>query len=132
MHQRDDLDDVIQAAADLLRAASHAVALSGAGISAESGIPTFRGAGGLWTRFGEPTFDGWDQFNEDPAAWWRSVIAHRDQSSEFNDALDRAKPNAAHHALADLERMGRLAHVITQNVDNLHRQAGSRRLMYHG
>lgn len=112
-------------AAQLLARSVHAVALSGAGLSAESGIPTFRGAGGLWTRFGEPTTDGWKRFNADPASWWRDSLEQRNGRGEFAMAMAAAAPNAGHTAMAELEAMGRLAHVITQNVDDLHRQAGT-------
>ena len=128
MHQRDDLDDVIEAAATMLRRAAHVVALVGAGVSAESGIPTFRGEGGLWTRIGEPTFDGWELFNEDPAAWWQQVIDSRQDAGQFSRTIDEARPNPAHYAMAELEKMGRLAHIITQNIDNLHQRAGSTRI----
>lgn len=125
------LDDVevaasLRAAAALLRRSRHAVALVGAGLSAESGIPTYRGSGGVWTKFGEPTIDGWDLFQDDPEAWWRHAIEHKVGGSEFSAAIDQAVPNPGHYALADLEHMGRLAHVITQNIDNLHQVAGSR------
>ena len=116
---------MIQAAAELLRRAHHAVALVGAGLSAESGIPTYRGMGGLWSRFGEPTIEGWEQFQQDPAGWWREVLAHH-ETSDFGKAIDAASPNAGHHAMADLEKMGRLAHIITQNIDNLSQRAGAR------
>ncbi|MCK9518369.1 MAG: NAD-dependent deacylase [Dehalococcoidia bacterium] len=116
----------IEDAAKLLRRSNHAVALSGAGLSAESGIPTYRGTGGIWTRFGEPTIDGWELFASDPKAWWEEAIAHG--ASEFSVAIERSEPNAGHIAMAQLEEMGRLAHTITQNIDNLHRRAGSRRL----
>lgn len=115
----------IAQAAEVLARSTHAVALSGAGLSAESGIPTFRGANGLWTRFGEPTADPWKLFNEDPATWWRDSLAQREGRGEFAMAVAAAKPNAGHLAMAELEATGRLAHVITQNVDDLHRQAGS-------
>jgi NAD-dependent deacetylase len=121
-----DVASAIQDAARLLRRSHHAVALSGAGLSAESGIPTYRGTGGIWTRFGEPTIDGWDLFVGDPKAWWQEALAHG--QSEFSDAIERAEPNAGHVAIAHLEEMGRLAHTITQNIDNLHRRAGSKRL----
>jgi NAD-dependent deacetylase len=123
LHQRDDLEPLIDQAADMLRCARHAVALAGAGLSVESGIPAYRGADGLWTRFGEPTIDGWEQFQRDPAGWWREVLA-QDGTSEFAKAIDAARPNPAHYAMADMERMGRLAHVITQNIDNLSQAAG--------
>ncbi|MCE7928455.1 MAG: NAD-dependent deacylase [Dehalococcoidia bacterium] len=128
MHQRDELDRAIEAAAREMARASHAVALVGAGLSAESGIPTFRGGEGLWTKLGEPTFDGWELFNEDPAAWWQRAIDFKEEFADFNRAIDEARPNPGHLAMADLEAMGRLAHVITQNIDNLHQRAGSRHI----
>lgn len=120
------LDSAIREAAALLAASHHAVALTGAGLSAESGIPTYRGTGGVWTRFGEPTIDGWELFRADPARWWREVIDHASEGSEFARAIESAQPNSAHIAMARLEQLGRLAHVITQNIDNLHEDAGSR------
>ena len=123
-----DLDTSIRTAVALIRRSAHAVVLSGAGLSAESGIPTFRGKGGIWTKFGEPTIDGWDLFCADPAAWWAEAIARHGDRSEFAAAIDAAAPNAGHVALAELEEMGHLAHVITQNIDNLHQSAGSRRI----
>lgn len=122
----DDLGTALRRAANLLRKSIHAVALTGAGLSAESGIPTYRGSGGVWTKFGEPTIDGWDLFCEDPAQWWRHALEHRVGGSEFSEAIDRAVPNPGHYAMAELEHMGRLAHVITQNIDNLQNLAGSR------
>jgi NAD-dependent deacetylase len=125
---RDDFDREIRRAAALIRASRHAVALTGAGLSAESGIPTYRGPDGVWTKFGEPTIDGWDLFCEDPATWWRHAIEHRVGGSEFSEAIDRAVPNPGHYGMAELEQMGRLAHVITQNIDNLQNVAGSRHI----
>lgn len=116
----------VEDAVRVLRRSEHAVALCGAGLSAESGIPTYRGTGGLWTRFGEPTIDGWELFCADPAAWWREALERRHAGSEFAQAIDRAEPNPGHIGLAQLEEMGRLGHVITQNIDGLHRRAGSR------
>ena len=121
-----DFDADVRAAAALLRRSLHAVALTGAGLSAESGIPTYRGPDGIWTKFGEPTIDGWDLFCSDPEAWWKHAIEHRVGGSEFSVAIDKAVPNPGHYAMAELEQMGRLAHVITQNIDNLQHVAGSR------
>lgn len=118
----------LRQAAALFRRSQHAVALVGAGLSAESGIPTYRGSGGVYDRFGEPTIDGWELFTEDPAAWWEAAIAHETAGSPFSAAIDAAAPNPGHYAMADLEHMGRLAHTITQNIDNLHFVAGSRRV----
>jgi NAD-dependent deacetylase len=124
----DDLDGQLKAAAALIRRSLYSVALTGAGLSAESGIPTYRGADGIWTKFGEPTIDGWDLFCEDPEAWWKLSIEHRVGGSDFSEAIDRAVPNPGHYAMAEMEQMGRLAHVITQNIDNLQNVAGSRNI----
>ncbi len=99
-------------------------ALTGAGMSAESGIPTFRGTGGLWTKYGEPDNLGYQRFLENPRLWWEDRLTGN-QMPEMRNALESAQPNPGHHALADLERMGTLRHLVTQNVDNLHRIAGS-------
>lgn len=119
------MDEALTLAARLLSHARHAVALVGAGLSKESGIPTFRGEGGLWTRFGEPPMNGFQRFMADPRAWWLQRLEERTRPSELADAIAAAAPNPGHLALADLERMGVLKHVITQNIDNLHQEAGS-------
>ena len=115
-------------AADLLARSSYTVVLTGAGISKESGIPTFRGEGGLWTKRGEPPMNGFQLFMEDPETWWRDRLRQEDAPDEFRLTLDAAQPNAGHDALAALERMGAVQHVITQNVDDLHRRAGTQSL----
>ncbi len=119
------MSDDVRRAADLLAESRHAIALVGAGMSKESGIPTFRGEGGLWTRFGEPPMNQYQRFLADPRAWWLQRLEDQRRPSEFSDAINRARPNPGHHALAEMERIGVLKHVITQNVDNLHREAGS-------
>ena len=119
------LTDAIERAAELLAGARHTVVLTGAGISKESGIPTFRGPDGLWTKRGEPPMNGYQVFLEDPETWWRERIDRDSQPDDFRVSLDAAQPNEGHRALAELERIGAIAHVITQNVDDLHRRAGS-------
>ncbi len=123
----------IQRAAALIRSASYLVALSGAGLSAGSGIPTYRGAGGLWTQHGTPPLLSYQEFARDPAAWWRARLAAELDPShpvfQMKQAVDGAIPNAGHLALAELERRGVLRCVITQNVDNLHGLAGSGALL---
>ncbi len=123
---RDEVDHAIRQAAALIRRSNHVVALSGAGISAESGIPTYRGPEGVWTRQGEPTIDGWDLFNSDPELWWKLAIEQND--TELAHAINVASPNPGHFAMADLEQAGYLQHIITQNIDNLHHRAGSKRI----
>ncbi len=120
--------DALDRAAAILAGSSHTVALTGAGISKESGIPTFRGPDGLWTKRGEPPLNGYQIFLQDPAAWWEQRLEQLDQPDEFRHSIQTAQPNAGHRALADLEAMGALQHVITQNVDDLHRRAGTQSL----
>ena len=112
----------VRRAAELLRAASRAVALTGAGISAESGIPTFRGAGGVWTQYDPIKVASIDSFMEDPTAYW-SVARER------GPAVLAAVPNPGHYALAGLEQAGHVAAVVTQNTDGLHQDAGSVRVI---
>jgi NAD-dependent deacetylase len=95
------------------------VALTGAGISAESGIPTFRSKGGLWEKFDPAVYASIEVFHQDPSKYW-SI------RGEFIRNYDAYQPNPGHLALAELESMGLLRHVITQNIDGLHRKAGSR------
>ena len=89
-------DTAIEKAAELISDSEYVVALVGAGLSAESGIPTFRGAGGLWTRVGEPSMNGYQQFLRDPIAWWEHQLnPDADPArTEFREAIDRAEPNA--------------------------------------
>jgi NAD-dependent deacetylase len=117
-----------QAAACLARA-RHAIALTGAGLSVESGIPPFRGPGGLWTKHGEPPMDGYQRFLRDPRKAWEERLNPAGPMRELWEALAAARPNPGHAALVELEELGILRCVITQNVDNLHRLAGSRRLL---
>jgi NAD-dependent deacetylase len=119
---------LIEEAAARIRGARRLVALTGAGLSVESGIPPFRGPGGIWTRHGEPPMDGYQRFLADPKRGWEERLATSGPMRELWEALQRARPNPAHDALAELERRGVLRFTITQNVDDLHRAAGSTRL----
>ena len=118
----------LERAADAIARARHVVALTGAGLSVESGVPPFRGPGGLWTKHGEPPMDGYQRFLADPAKAWRERLSPSGPMRELWETLRAAQPNPAHHALVQLEEAGILRCVITQNIDNLHRLAGSRRL----
>jgi NAD-dependent deacetylase len=120
-----DQESAVQEAARRIAEARYCTALVGAGISKESGIPTFRGEGGLWTRLGEPPMNGYQLFLEDPRGWWLERLAQQRNPPEFARAIAEARPNPGHTALADLERHGHLKHLITQNVDGLHIDAGS-------
>jgi len=112
---------IIDAARAILRA-EYVIALTGAGMSVESGIPPFRGPGGLWTKYGEPPMNGYQIFLADPKKGWQERI--RRQDDELWRPLKAARPNPGHQALADLEALGVLRFLITQNVDDLHRQSG--------
>jgi NAD-dependent deacetylase len=119
-------DDVAEAGAllgDLLARPGRVVALTGAGASAASGVPTYRGAGGSWTRYDPAKYASIDYFREDPSYYWRFF---RD---ERYPALAEAQPNPVHAALAALERSGSLAALVTQNIDGLHQAAGSSRVL---
>src|ERR1700691_2697806 len=115
-------DQEIIAAARAILEADYAIALTGAGMSVESGIPPFRGPGGLWTKYGEPPMNGYQIFLADPRKAWEERLSKR--NDELYKPLSIAKPNPGHLALVDLEQLGVLRFVITQNVDDLHRQAG--------
>lgn len=121
-------DALIRQAAQLLLEARYVTALTGAGISVESGIPPFRGPDGLWTRYGEPPMNGYQRFLEDPKRAWEERLAPTGPSQILRDALASAEPNPGHEAFVELEEMGILRCLITQNVDSLHRRAGSRNL----
>ena len=119
-------DEEILSAARMLTEARYPIALTGAGMSVESGIPPFRGPGGLWTKYGEPPMNGYQLFLADPKKGWEDRI--RRQDDELWRPLKVARPNPGHVALAMLESLGVLRFLITQNVDNLHRQAGHQAL----
>jgi NAD-dependent deacetylase len=95
------------------------VALTGAGISTESGIPDFRSAGGIWAQYDPLEVANIEAFRRDPARVWEFYALRL-------DALGEADPNDGHRALAELEERGWIRAVITQNVDGLHQRAGSR------
>ncbi len=118
--------DEIDRAAGILLASRYVIALSGAGISVESGIRPFRGPGGLWTEKGEPPMDGYQRFIQNPKKYWEDIVKQRSANTEFARTIAEAKPNPAHTALSEMEKMGVLKYLITQNIDNLHLAAGSR------
>ncbi len=108
--------------AQVLRDATHAIALTGAGMSTESGIPDFRSAGGVWEKYDPMEVGSLATFMSDPQRFWDF---HRPRVGMLSDA----KPNPAHLALAELERRGVLKAVITQNIDGLHRAGGSQEVI---
>jgi len=104
-----------------LTAAHTVVAFTGAGISAESGVPTFRGNDGIWTKFKPEELANLNAFVKNPAMVWEWYAARKRIMAEV-------QPNAGHQALAQMERMFPSFAVVTQNIDNLHRRAGSTRV----
>jgi NAD-dependent deacetylase len=120
------MDESIEKAARAVLDSKLTLALTGAGISVESGIPDFRSKGGLWDRYDPEEYASIYSFQRDPEKVWHML-------REMEETVDKARPNAAHIGLAELEGMGLLRSVITQNVDNLHQEAGSKDVIeYHG
>jgi NAD-dependent deacetylase len=125
-------DSLIQKAAECIVSSRHAVALTGAGISTESGIPDFRGPNGIWTKNPEAeriAYETYHTFLKSPREYWQIRMT----TPYLLGDIDKALPNAGHYALAELERMGMIKCVMTQNIDGLHEKAGSTRVLeYHG
>ncbi len=111
-------DNKLELAAGYIKNARHLVAFTGAGISVESGIPPFRGDDGLWSKYDPQVLD-LGYFHQNPLESWEVI------KEIFYDFFGNAQPNPAHIALAQLEKMGILKCVITQNIDNLHQAAGN-------
>jgi NAD-dependent deacetylase len=126
------LDSLIEKAASDILKSNHAIALTGAGMSTESGIPDFRGPNGIWTKNPEAerrAYETYHNFLRNPKGYWEDVLSGR---SILGD-LTSAKPNPGHEALVELEKLGRLKAVLTQNIDGLHVKAGGKRVLeYHG
>jgi NAD-dependent deacetylase len=119
------MDDKINKVAAMIAAAKRIVIFTGAGVSTESGIPDFRSPGGLWTRFDPDDFtiDKFLSSGETRKKMWKILLE--------GGLMADAQPNAAHYAIAELEKMGKLSSVITQNVDNLHQKAGNSPALVH-
>jgi NAD-dependent deacetylase len=115
-----EMEDLIRKVADFIGRSAKVIVFTGAGVSTESGIPDFRSPGGVWRKYNPEDFY-YQKFiasEEAREKYWR-------MSREFYEGVKDAQPNAAHRAIVELERMGKLDCVITQNVDNLHQRAGS-------
>lgn len=116
----------MERAVDIIKKSRNIIALTGAGISVESGIPDFRSAGGLWEKYDPSFYANISSFYSAPERVWEMIF-------EMVDLILDAKPNPAHLALSELEKMGNLNAVITQNIDNLHQEAGNTNVIeYHG
>jgi NAD-dependent deacetylase len=115
---KQDLDTLINRVTDLIVEAERVVVFTGAGVSTESGIPDFRSPGGIWEKFDPDDFT-YQKLISSPEArkkWWR-ILQERGLTTD-------AEPNQAHLAIAELDKLGKLDCVITQNIDNLHQKAG--------
>jgi len=126
MNINENLSDKIKEAAGIIKNSRHTTAFTGAGISVESGIPPFRGEKGLWNKY-DPNLADIDFFKRNPKQAWVFI------KEVFYEGYGKAKPNDAHLSIAELEKMGYIKAVITQNVDNLHHEAGSKTVFeFHG
>jgi NAD-dependent protein deacetylase/lipoamidase len=128
--------DLIKQAASDLVTSSHAIVLTGAGISTESGVADFRGPKGIWTTNKQAeaqAYQRYDRFLNDPKAYWEEMLGTVGSGSDFYRQMRKVEPNPGHHAIARLEELGIVKWTITQNVDGLHEKAGTQRVMhYHG
>ena len=116
----------LKEAVALLRRSRYTTAFTGAGISVESGIPPFRGSEGLWSKY-DPVVLDINYFQSNPLESWKVI------KEIFYDFFGKAKPNRGHLALAAMEQAGYLNNIITQNIDNLHQEAGNRTVYeFHG
>ena len=116
----------IEIVADLIKKSKYAIGFTGAGISVESGIPPFTGAGGLWSKY-DPKFIELSFFYSNPKRSWEEM------RKIFFNSMGTAQPNKAHQVLANLEKQGIIKGIITQNIDGLHQTAGSTNVVeFHG
>jgi NAD-dependent deacetylase len=126
------MEDLIQRAAKELTNSTYAITLTGAGISTESGIRDFRGPDGIWTKNPDAerkAYQSYARFQQDPREYWIDRLT----GPQILGEIASAAPNPGHYALVELEKMGILKCVITQNIDNLHQKAGSKKVLdYHG
>jgi NAD-dependent deacetylase len=119
-------EELINRTAGIICESNLTLALTGAGISVESGIPDFRSAGGLWSRYDPLEYATITAFLDNPEKVWHML-------REMEDLVINARPNKAHIGMGELEEMGLLHFIITQNVDNLHQAGGSKNVIeYHG
>ena len=120
------MSDLIKKSAEIILNSKLTIALTGAGVSTESGIPDFRSAGGLWTKYDPAEYATITAFRENPEKIWKML-------REMEDVVSDAKPNKAHYGMGELEKMGLLHCIITQNIDNLHQDGGAENVIeYHG
>ena len=116
------MNDLYKNIAKLMLDLKKGVALTGAGVSAESGIDTFRSKAGLWKKYDPLVYASIEMFKQDPSKYWTI-------RGDFIRNYDDYHPNTGHYALAELEQLGLVRSVITQNIDGLHTKAGSRKVI---
>jgi len=130
------MENLIELAAKDLIESNYAIALTGAGMSTESGVPDFRGPKGLWTTDREAeakAYQRYELFLTNPKAYWEEMSDSRGSYGGFYGKIREANPNPGHYALAKLGDLGILKCVITQNIDGLHVKAGNKKVLeYHG
>jgi NAD-dependent deacetylase len=120
------MNDIYNKAAEAIKNSKRVCVFSGAGISVESGIPPFRGEGGLWSKY-DPIFLDITYFKQNPLESWKLI------KEIFYDFFGQAKPNDAHFGVTKLQKAGYVGSIITQNIDNLHQDAGSKNVIeFHG
>ena len=120
------MQEKIERAAKIIKNSKHLTVFTGAGISVESGIPPFRGSEGLWSKY-DPEVLELDYFHRNPDVSWKII------KEIFYDFFGKAKPNDSHFGISKLEDLGIVKTIITQNIDNLHQEAGSKNVIeFHG
>ena len=120
------MNDLIRSAAETVFRSRLTLALTGAGISVESGIPDFRSAAGLWSKYDPSEYATITAFRQNPERVWNML-------REMDAIVSGARPNPAHTGMGEMEQMGFLHCIITQNVDNLHQAGGAKNVIeYHG
>jgi NAD-dependent deacetylase len=120
------MEELIGQAAEIIMNSKFTMALTGAGISVESGIPDFRSADGLWAKFDPAEYASIHSFRAKPEMVWEML-------REMDNVVGQARPNKAHLGMGELEKMGYLHCIITQNIDNLHQMGGAKNVIeYHG
>jgi len=112
------MDEIVSKLKKFISTSDRIVAFTGAGFSADSGISTFRGAGGLWSKYDPNIYANIDIFMQDSTYYWNFF------KDERYPVIKKAKPNEGHYKLVKLEKLGKLYQVITQNIDGLHQVAG--------
>ena len=120
------MEKLMTQAAEIIHNSEMTLALTGAGISVESGIPDFRSAGGLWSKYSPEEYATITSFRENPEKVWKML-------RDMDELVYQAEPNKAHLGMGELEELGYLHFIITQNVDNLHQAGGAKNVIeYHG